>query len=214
MKTAVPNLPPNLSASSDLGVLFDEDDDLEELHVADSQSPGLETSGATIRDSLIEKSDLSATDMKRFDVHNCKIVGTNLTGSKFAESSWRTIAITGCRASGVQFQNSTLSDVRFVDSKLDLANFRFATMKNVIFENCILDDVDFNDAALKNIEFISCRLNKVSFTGAKMSGVDLSQSTLEEVRGIGSLRGATISEDQLVQLAPYFAAEAGLKIRQ
>jgi hypothetical protein len=46
-----------------------------------------------------------------------------------------------------------------------------------------------------------------------MTNVDVSQSTIESINGIGSLRGVTMSHDQLMQLAPYFAVEAGIKIK-
>lgn len=82
----------------------------------------------------------------------------------------------------------------------------------MIFEDCMLDDVDFYGATLKNVEFIGCTIHKITFDAAKMRNVDLSKSTIGKMQGIASLKGATISYDQLIQLAPYFAAEAGIKV--
>ena len=53
----------------------------------------------------------------------------------------------------------------------------------------------------------------MAFVTAKMKKVDLSKSRIESVQGISSLKGASISYDQLMHLAPYFAAEAGIKIK-
>ena len=92
-------------------------------------------------------------------------------------------------------------------------NFRFSHLENVYFEDCAIDEVDFYEARLKNVEFVNCTINKVTFAKAKMVNVDISQSVVDGINGIGSLRGVTMGYDQLVQLAPAFASEAGIKIK-
>ena len=82
----------------------------------------------------------------------------------------------------------------------------------MVFEDCVLDDVDFYGATLKNVEFINCTISKITFATAKMNNVNLSQSEIESIDGVASLKGATINHDQLMRLAPYFAAEAGIKV--
>ena len=72
--------------------------------------------------------------------------------------------------------------------------------------------MDFNDASLKNITFKQCILNDVTFNNAKMFRVDISQSTIEHIKGIDSLKGATISEEQMLLLAPALVRSAGLKL--
>ncbi|MNL67363.1 hypothetical protein D3C87_1919370 [compost metagenome] len=82
-----------------------------------------------------------------------------------------------------------------------------------MFDGCVLNDVDFYEAQLKNVEFINCTISRITFANARMMHVDISGSDVEGVNGISSLRGVTISYEQLMQLAPSFAAEAGIKIK-
>ncbi|MGH7218128.1 MAG: pentapeptide repeat-containing protein [Candidatus Microsaccharimonas sp.] len=191
---------------------FNNEEDITEKMIEDQIGTGVQTRGLSISECLIVKSDLSAMNMERFDIVNTEIKNTNLSGSQFPSSSWRTVQIEGCRCSGLQIQDSDLKNIRFAHSKLDIVNFRLSKVENVIFEDCVIGDVDFYNATLKNVEFINCTISKVTFTSAKMKNVDLSKSTIEAINGIASLKGATISYDQLMQLAPYFAAEAGIKI--
>jgi uncharacterized protein YjbI with pentapeptide repeats len=110
-------------------------------------------------------------------------------------------------------QNSSFKNVQFTGCKLDIVNFRFTTMENIIFEECMLDDADFYGATLKAVTFRNCTISKITFAAAEMRAVDLSESTIQSIQGIDSLKGTTLSYDQLVQLAPYFAAELGITIK-
>ena len=207
-----PTLSKELTHSDNLQIRYLHEDDASELSISESLV-GLTTKNVSLSNSLVTKTDFSTAVMFGFDIHNCQIVGSNFTGSKFEESNWRTVHISDSRCSGLQVQNSMFKNVTFAGSKLDLVNFRFVKMENVIFDNCILDDADFYGATLKNIDFVNCRITKINFGAAKIKNVDLSESTIEELQGVNSIRGITISYDQLIQLAPYFAAEAGIKIK-
>ena len=76
-----------------------------------------------------------------------------------------------------------------------------------------LDDVDFLEAQLKDVRFSNCTINNITFAQARMKNVDLSESTCEGIKGVNSLKGATISHEQLIQLSPYFATEAGIRVK-
>lgn len=212
MKISHPQLPSDLTPVDDLAVLFAREEDVTEIQSEGQSIAGLRTKSASLRDSMLTKTDFSQAQMEKFDVANCVIKGSNLSGSGFPDSSWRTVLVDNSRCSGMQIQDSTLRAVRFSNSKLDIVNFRFAKLENVVFEDCMLDDADFYGATLKNVEFTGCTIAKITFATAKLQNVNLSKSTIDSVQGIASIKGATISYEQLMQLAPYFAAEAGIKI--
>ena len=48
---------------------------------------------------------------------------------------------------------------------------------------------------------------------ATLSKVDLSGARLQTVIGVDNLRGAIISQEQLLDLAPLLAAQLGLEVR-
>ena len=49
--------------------------------------------------------------------------------------------------------------------------------------------------------------------GARLTDVDLSGARLRTIGSIAGLRGATLSADQLIDLAPLLAAHVGIRIR-
>lgn len=212
MNLIKPQIPADLTSLENLMDVLEAEDDISEALIDTQFGTGAEARGISITESSIVKSDISAMTMENFDIANVTIKNSNLSGSKFPESNWRAVEIKGSRCSGLDVQNSMLKNVQFSNSKLDIVNFRFSKIEGMIFKDCVLDDVDFYGATLKNVEFIDCTISKITFAAAKMHNVDLSKSTIEAVQGIASLKGAIINYDQLTQLAPYFAAEAGIKV--
>lgn len=77
----------------------------------------------------------------------------------------------------------------------------------------MLRQADFSNAKLSHVVFRSCELESANFVLADCSHVDVSTENLAECKGITGLKGATISELQLIQLAPLFASELGFHIK-
>ena len=65
---------------------------------------------------------------------------------------------------------------------------------------------------LDRVVFADCRLAGADFTGARLADVDLRGADLQIERGVESLGGAVISPSQLVDLAPAFAAQIGVRV--
>jgi len=208
-----PTLPPALHASHDIGLLFNNEDSIFGYSIEDGLPMNIDRKRVSISDSRIAKTDLSQITLERFDALNTEFLACNFTASKFPHSSWHVTTIDGARCSGMQLTDSSLKNVTFKNCKLEFVNFRFSKLENVIFEDCMLEDVDFYSTNLRNIEFIHCTLNKVTFAEARVYRVDISQSELNTVNGVASLRGVTANYDQVMQLTPLFAAEAGIKIK-
>lgn len=213
MKLIKPSVPASLTKRDDVAYLFSTEDSVSGLQIDSEVLSTANLEGKSIAESVIKSTDLSGVTVPRFDISDCVLKDCTLTVTKFPESSWHRVVIDGGRCSGLQLNNSTLKNVDFTNSKLEFANFRFSKLENVVFENCALNDVDFLDAQLKNVEFINCTINSITFAQAKMKNVDISESTIEGIKGINSLKGVTISHEQLIQLSPYFAAEAGIKVK-
>lgn len=213
MKLLSPTLPAQREVIDDARTLFAADDAIREISLEYQALTGFASKSVTLTDSLVSKSDLSSMSCERFDVLNGEFKNVNFAASKLPNSSWHVVVISGARCSGLQVSNSAFKNVLFKDSKLDMVNFRFSKLENVRFEDCMMDDVDFYNAQLKNVEFVNCQINNITFASARMKSVDLSASHIELIKGANSLKGATISYDQLMQLAPYFAAEAGIKVK-
>lgn len=212
MKISPPSLPSVLTTSENPYELFENEESVNGYRIENISLTSEQLETMSLSESLFSKVDFTQVRVNRLHVADCDFQGCIFTASKFPESSWHRATIGTARCSGLQITNAFLKNIVFKNSKLEIANFRFSRLDNVAFEDCVLNDVDFYNAQLKNVEFVNCSINKITFANARMINVDISKSFVEAVNGVQSLRGVTISYDQLLQLAPSFAAEAGIKI--
>ncbi len=113
----------------------------------------------------------------------------------------------------VQLHGAVLERVVVRGGKIDYLNLREARLKDVVFEGCVLAEPDFGGAHLVRVEFRDCVLKRADFSGARMDSVDLrAVAELDIARGVDRLAGAVISPVQLMELAPAFAAQIGVRV--
>lgn len=120
--------------------------------------------------------------------------------------------ITDSRFTGAEFAEGYFEDCVFQGVKFDEIGFRFSSFKRVRFENCMLRQADFSNAKLTQVTFTGCNLESANFVSATCKDVDITTEDLSAVKGILGLKGATISEVQLLQLAPLLATELGFRV--
>jgi uncharacterized protein YjbI with pentapeptide repeats len=65
---------------------------------------------------------------------------------------------------------------------------------------------------VQRLELHNCRIGTLNVGGAKLKDVDLRSSDFLAIHGLEGLRGATIDDTQLSQLAPLLAAHLGLRV--
>lgn len=163
-------------------------------------------------EALFEGVEAESTDLAKTGIIDSMIHKCNLSASKLTESSFQRVEISDTRMSGIDWYDSILKDVQFTNCKLDLANFRATKFKNVIFNDCVLTGADLQAAELVNVIFDSCDINEMDVNGCKLKNVDLRSSTFTVIKGTNALKGAVMSRQQLIMLAPIFANEVGIKI--
>ena len=139
--------------------------------------------------------------------HTVRWVSTDLAASRWTDADW-----ISCVLAGVALHGAELRDVTFHSCKLNSVNLRAARLHRVLFVGCLLRDVDLGEAALEDVTFSGCTLEGVRLRGATLSSVDLRGSELGLEDGFESLRGATITADQLAALAPEFARVLGVQV--
>ncbi len=84
----------------------------------------------------------------------------------------------------------------------------------MVFERCEIDTLDVRAARLRSVTFIECTINELNVTEATLAQVDLSGAKLRSLIGVENLRGAIVSREQLIDLAPLLAAQLGLEVRR
>ena len=131
----------------------------------------------------------------------------------FTDSTWRDSLISGGRLGAVLLVGAAWGGVRVRGSKLDFVNLAGGRLEDVIFERCEIGSLDLRGARLRSVSFINCSVHELNVAEATLSRVDLSGARLQTVIGVDNLRGAIISQEQLLDLAPLLAAQLGLEVR-
>ncbi len=103
--------------------------------------------------------------------------------------------------SGFALTRAKLRDVRFVRCRLDGSSFRMASGERVVFDECDLRGADFYDASLPGAVLAGCDLTGAELSRAHLQGARLHGSTLVDLRGAISLRGAVVDSAQVVPLS-------------
>lgn len=182
-----------------------------------------------VSDSLIEAVDLSPVqklyatgsrfervsippELEKLEITDCVIHKSEAVGARTYRAAFLRVAFEHSRMTGADFAEASFKDCSFTTMKINEAGFRFATLVNVTFVDCNFEEADFTGAKLTNVRFSNCLLTGANFEAATCKNVDISTEDLGQCKGILGLKGATISDSQLIQIAPLLAAEAGFKV--
>jgi uncharacterized protein YjbI with pentapeptide repeats len=172
---------------------------------------GSELELVSLRQCRIEGAMFLGTRLLRASVVDCVIDDCHLSGALLEECQLERVEFRRCRISGIQAPWSRFTDVAFVDCKADAASFRMTTWDRAEFRDCNLADSDFYGAKLPGSRFERCDLVKADLSNADLTGSRFQRSNLTDVRGGESLRGVTMSSDQMLPAA--LAVFASMKIR-
>lgn len=145
-------------------------------------------------------------------VLDCRIRGLSATTAPWRSSTWQEVVLEQTRIGALTASTASMTRVAFTGGRIDFANLRESSLTDVTFTDCDLRDLDAMGAHLTRVRFENCRLGSLELSAARLRDVDVSTSELEGIAGVESLRGLTISEFQLTQLAPALAAHVGLTV--
>ncbi|QEV18793.1 pentapeptide repeat-containing protein [Streptomyces alboniger] len=169
--------------------------------------------GALFMDCALVGCGIGETRLSRARFVDSVLTEPRGVGTDLVEASMRDVEVVDARLGGVQLHGSVLERVVVRGGKLDYLNLRKARLRDVIFEGCVLVEPDFGLASLERVEFRDCVVRGADFSGVRMKDVDLrAAGELGIARGVGSLAGAVISPEQLIELAGGFAAEVGVRV--
>ncbi|WSX92379.1 pentapeptide repeat-containing protein [Streptomyces sp. NBC_00890] len=169
--------------------------------------------GARFMDCALEGCALDRAELVRARFIDSVLTGVRGVGTDLAEASLRDVEVVDARLGGVQLHGAVLERVLVRGGKIDYLNLREARLTDVVFEGCVLAEPDFGSARLKRVEFRDCVLKRADFSAVRMEDVDLrGTAELDIARGVERLAGAVISPVQLMELAPAFAAQIGVRV--
>ena len=96
-------------------------------------------------------------------------------------------------------------------TRSNLLDLRGATLVNVVFEDCVIDELDLSGAEVRTMRLPGTTIGTLTVEEARLDGLDLTGGRIARAR-VGSLRGATVTPAQLLDLAPLLAAHLGIEV--
>jgi uncharacterized protein YjbI with pentapeptide repeats len=190
------------------------DGDYDGVGFEDADLGGSDGSGARFLECGIRNCSLDEARWERARLLDSVLEGVTGAGTDLAGAELRDVELLDARLGGVQIHGARLSRVLVRGGKIDFLNLRQSRLLDVTFENCVLVEPDFGGATLERVAFPGCVLRGVDLSGAELTDVDLRDAAeLEVAAGVGRLGGAVISSAQLMDLAPAFAAELGVRVQ-
>lgn len=129
-----------------------------------------------------------------------------------AEAGWRQVEIRDSRIGSAELCDSIWRSVHFSGCKLGYLNLRDAQVSDLQFTNCLIEELDLMRAKASRVSFTDCRIGRLELTGSRLADVDLRGAQLSDVGDLAGLAGATVSLEQLLDLAPLMASRLGVKV--
>lgn len=119
---------------------------------------------------------------------------------------------TKANMTGVQLPDAHVKDAVFTKCRINLSNFRKVSFERCAFIDCDLTEADFAGAQLTNVLFEDCIVAEADFSNAFCRRVEFNRTNLSSIKGIAGLKGATITQQNMIELAPLLSSEAGIHI--
>jgi len=160
--------------------------------------------GCVLDDAALNHAQIADTVLEEVRAHTLEAI----------ETTWRDVAVSGCRLGAVTAYSAQLTRVRISGGKLDFVNLRDADLTDVVIEDCQIGELDLGGARLTRVTLAGCRVGNLDVTRATLDRFDLRGADLAGLRGLGSLRGAIITPDQLIEMSGPLATHLGLTVRE
>lgn len=187
--------------------------DYDALEFVGGDFTGQDASDARFLECRLERCCLDGLSARRARVVGSLLADVHGTTVDLADSTWRDCVMTGGRLGAMTLAGATWTGIRVRGSRLGFVNLAGARLEDVMFEECEIRALDAMSAHLRSVAFVDCTIDELNVAEATLSKVDLSGASLRSLLGVESLRGAIVSYQQLLDLAPLLAAQLGLDVR-
>jgi uncharacterized protein YjbI with pentapeptide repeats len=165
------------------------------------------------QDEAVATSWPHAETLGREKLSNTRFESVDLSSHRWTDVSVSRCRFVGCRMMGFTVTGGTFADVLFERCRIDYAVFsRVKATGSVAFVDCTFTDAEFSGGDLSGTVFAGCDLRGAAFEAVKLVGADLRGSEVSGLSGVGSLKGAEMTEGQLTDLFMSLAAELELKL--
>ena len=188
------------------------DDEREREHFVDTDDSGRELMGIKFAECELDGLNLSDTDLRSARFIESRLTRINAPVFRAPRSTWREVTIDHSRIGSGELFESNWRSVSIRNCKIGYLNLRASELVDVEIVDCVIDELDLGGSKASRIAFAGTSIRLLDVARATLGDVDLRGAELASIRGIESLRGATISELQLAELAPLLADHLGIVV--
>lgn len=187
---------------------------------------------ALIEGALLDDADLSGRDLRGLhllesvlrgvtlheasliDARQVEVVWDRVAAAalKLAGGTLRDVVWKDCRLGSAEAYGAELQRLEIRGGKVDFLNLRGARVRDVLIRDCIIGELDLGQASVTRLAFESSRVATLDVTGATLADVDLRGAELSTIVGLNGLAGATLSHEQLIDLAPALAEQLRIRV--
>ncbi len=182
------------------------DGDYEALAFDDLDLSGQDGAHARFIDCVLRRCGLDGTGLDHAQLLDTSLREIHAGTLDLADATWRDVDVADCRLGAVQAYGGRLTRVTVRGGKIDYLNLREAHLTDVRFAGCVIGDLDLIGVHATRLVLEDSRIGRLDLTHAVLTDVDLRTADLSRLDGLAGLAGATISQEQLLELAPALAA--------
>lgn len=213
-RTAPPSLDPVVLDGLAPGDAYDLEPgaDLEGFDIADLRLDAANLEGASVYGSRLAGLCADAADLRHATLGEVVLERLDVPVVQGVRGRWRDVELRDARLGSAELYESTWDRVHVVGCKLGFVNLRGAELRDVLFTDCTIDELDLVQARAARVAFAGTRVRRIDVQASTLQDVDLRGADLDEVAGVRSLAGTTVTPDQLARLAPLLADGLGITV--
>ena len=185
---------------------------VEDLRLAEADLSGVGLSAISLLSCRFSEVFADDTDLTAARLVDCRLERLSSTYLHSPRSTWRAVELTGSRIGAWEIYDADLESVLIEDCRLGFANLAGTTLRDVLIRSTRIDELDLSGIEAERVRFEDCQVGTLRLRGGSLSDVDLRGLEMRVVSGVSSLAGATISGEQLTELAPLLAQHLGLRV--
>ncbi|MEV4775069.1 pentapeptide repeat-containing protein [Microbacterium sp. LWH12-1.2] len=164
-------------------------------------------------EQCVVTADADTVDLTGATILDVAMTDMRVASLKLRNSGIRRLRITGGRIGTLDLSGARIAELELRDVRIDYLNLGTARAEDLEVTGCSIRAIDMPQAELTRVRFTSTRSDEVDPRGMRATHVDLRGLDALAYLDANSLRGTTLTEFQVQQLAPTIAAGLGIQIK-
>jgi uncharacterized protein YjbI with pentapeptide repeats len=175
---------------------------------------GQSAEGAAFLGCRLAMCKLDGVSLARARLSECLVTDPSGSSLDVADGVWREVVVSGGRLGALTGTRAEWIDVRLRGMRMDYVVLPGAKLRHVALQDCMIEELDLGGATVEGLALPGSTIGLLVTDEARLADADLRGADIRAVRGVDGLRGAVMSPEQVLDLAPALAAFAGIAVRR